>query len=125
MTTLADPIAATLSIDTLLAGLAYANGRVDVHIVAECDSSNDLLLDMASSGAPAGTVVLAEKQTAGRGRRGRTWHQSAHGLAFSLLWRLPEARAAAGLSLAVGLAIAESLGEDARLKWPNDVLLGD
>ena len=113
---------AGFSADAVLAGLAYAQGRVVLHWVPQCDSSNSLMLEMARAGAPAGTLLFAERQTAGRGRRGRTWHQSAEGLVFSLLWRLPQGCNPTGLSLAVGLAVAESLGEGASLKWPNDVL---
>ncbi|HTH95628.1 MAG TPA: biotin--[acetyl-CoA-carboxylase] ligase [Rhodocyclaceae bacterium] len=112
--------------EALLPRLTTAAGRVDVHSLAECDSTNLQLLAMARAGAPAGTLLIAERQTAGRGRRGRTWHQGKGALAFSLLWHVP--RPPAGLSLAVGLAIAEALQNDdeqrnAQLKWPNDVLV--
>ncbi len=94
-----------------------------------CDSTSSELMRRADQGAPAGTVVVADRQTAGRGRRGRTWLSApAASLTFSLLWRFsgPPARLS-GLSLAVGVALArglESLGaRGIRLKWPNDVLL--
>ena len=94
-----------------------------------CDSTSSELLRRADQGAPAGTVVVADRQTAGRGRRGRTWLSTPEAsLTFSLLWRFsgPPGRLA-GLSLAVGVALArglESLGaRGVRLKWPNDVLL--
>lgn len=102
--------------------------RFDIDVLAECDSSNSRLMARAEAGAPSGTVIVAERQTAGRGRRGRHW-ASAPGdsLTFSLLWRFPPDTALDGLSLAVGVALAralEDLGiEDIRLKWPNDVLL--
>ncbi|WP_197706829.1 biotin--[acetyl-CoA-carboxylase] ligase [Sterolibacterium denitrificans] len=107
------------------AGLAC---RFDIDVLAECDSSNSRLMARAEAGAPSGTVIVAERQTAGRGRRGRHW-TSAPGdsLTFSLLWRFPPDTALDGLSLAVGVALAralEDLGiEGIRLKWPNDVLL--
>lgn len=114
-----DPIQA----ETVHALLTQAAGRIDLHVLPECDSTNLQLLAQARAGAPAGTALLAERQTAGRGRRGRTWHQGTAALAFSLLWQLPEARDPSGLSLAVGLALAEALSPQAQLKWPNDVLL--
>lgn len=104
-------------------------GRFAIIALDACDSTSSELLRRADQGAPAGTVVVADRQTAGRGRRGRTWLSApAASLTFSLLWRFsgPPARLS-GLSLAVGVALArglESLGaRGIRLKWPNDVLL--
>ena len=109
----------------LLADLA---GRFNVDAVAECDSTNSELLRRAEQGCPSGTVLVADRQTAGRGRRGRSWLSSPQdGLTFSLLWRFagPPTRLA-GLSLAVGVALAracEALGAHGLgLKWPNDLL---
>jgi BirA family biotin operon repressor/biotin-[acetyl-CoA-carboxylase] ligase len=100
--------------------------RVEVRVVAETGSTNaDLLAGIGALRGP--TLLIAEKQTAGRGRAGRAWH-SAPGasLTFSLAWKfnLP-LRALVGLPLAVGVGIAETLRAfevDARLKWPNDIL---
>ncbi|HTJ96879.1 MAG TPA: biotin--[acetyl-CoA-carboxylase] ligase [Rhodocyclaceae bacterium] len=114
---------AFIQAEALAALLTSAAGRVDVHVLPECDSTNLQLLQMAKAGAPSGTLLLAERQTAGRGRRGRSWFQGQNSLAFSLLWRLPEQRSASGLSLAVGVALAEALDPQTQLKWPNDVLL--
>lgn len=113
----------------LQARLAPMAGRFDVDALDECDSTSSELLRRAAQGAPAGSVVVADKQRAGRGRRGRSWLSSAGaGLTFSLLWRTQQpASQLGGLSLAVGVAVAqvlESLGaENVVLKWPNDVLL--
>lgn len=114
-----------------IAGIAAALGpaaaRFDVDVLPECDSTNALLLARGEAGAPGGTVIVAHRQTAGRGRRGRQWHSApGDGLTFSLLWRFPSACAMEGLSLAVGVAVAAAL-EDAgigglALKWPNDLL---
>lgn len=104
-------------------------GRFDVDSVAEIDSTSSELLRRAADGAPAGTTLVADRQTAGRGRRGRDWFANPGDcLMFSLLWRFdgPAGRLS-GLSLAVGVAVAvalEKLGvSDVGLKWPNDVLL--
>lgn len=113
----------------LSALLGCARGRVDVDVLAECDSSNSVLLERAGRAAPSGSVVVAERQTAGRGRRGRVWRAApGDSLTFSLLWRFTgDVSRLAGLSLAVGVALArglESCGvRGVALKWPNDLLL--
>ena len=100
-----------------------------------CESTNQLLLKAAEHGAPTGSVYVANEQTAGRGRRGRSW-VSAPGctLAFSLLHSFPlVAGGLSGLSLVVGVAIMRALASPSLgvpvdgirlgLKWPNDILL--
>lgn len=95
-----------------------------VEVVAEIDSTNSELMRRARAGHTAPVLLVAEAQTAGRGRMGRGW-QGGNGevggaLACSL--GLPLApRDWSGLSLAVGLALAEALHPDIRLKWPNDL----
>lgn len=94
----------------------------------ECGSTSDVAAERARAGAPEGLVVLAEAQTGGRGRLGRTWHSPAgSNLTFSILLRPtrppPEIPP---LTLLVGAAVAEALcrfGVVPRLKWPNDVQL--
>lgn len=99
---------------------------LEIHDVL--DSTNSHLLRAAAAGAPHGTCVAAELQTAGRGRRGRGWQARLGGsLTFSLLWRFAQgAGALSGLSLAVGVALVRTLEElgvrEAALKWPNDIL---
>lgn len=112
----------------LLSQLGTARARFDVDWLAECSSTNTVLQERAAKGAASGSVLVADVQTAGRGRRGRSWLSSPdNSLTFSLLWRLPPAVRSAGLSLAVGLAVAqalESLGaRGVGLKWPNDIWL--
>ena len=109
--------------------LGLLAGRFDVDALDECDSTNSELMRRAESGAPSGTVIVADRQTAGRGRRGRSWLSAPESsLTFSLLWRFsgPLARLS-GLSLAVGVGLAsglESLGaQGVWLKWPNDFYL--
>ncbi len=104
-------------------------GRFDVDALDNCDSTNSELMRRADQGAPSGTVIIADQQTAGRGRRGKTWlSQAGDSLTFSLLWRFSGSAARlSGLSLAIGVALArglEKLGaQGVCLKWPNDVLL--
>jgi BirA family biotin operon repressor/biotin-[acetyl-CoA-carboxylase] ligase len=108
--------------------LGSAARQFVLELVDCVDSTNTLLMQRANGGAPSATVVAAENQSAGRGRMGRVWHADMGGaLTFSLLWRFERgAGALAGLSLAVGVALArvfETLGAArAMLKWPNDVV---
>jgi BirA family biotin operon repressor/biotin-[acetyl-CoA-carboxylase] ligase len=101
--------------------------RFDIDLQAECASTNAALLARADAGAAGGTVIVAERQTAGRGRQGRAWLSSpGDSLTFSLLWRFAPRTAPAGLSLAAGLAVAEAIQKvgagGTALKWPNDLL---
>ena len=112
----------------LRAALGPAAVRFDVDALASCASTSSLLLERLSAGAPSGTVVVADRQTAGRGRRGRSWQSTPEdSLTFSLLWRFPlSADKLVGLSLAIGVAVARALhlleAQGVGLKWPNDVL---
>ena len=111
--------------------LGAASDGLHIEILDHASSSNALLLQRSSQGAPGGTVLAVEWQTAGRGRLGRTWHSGlGDTLTFSLLWRFDGGLATlSGLSLAVGVAMMRALHElgiaGAGLKWPNDVLLND
>lgn len=104
-------------------------GAYSIEIHDSLDSTNTALMTAALRGAADGTLVCAEHQYAGRGRRGRRWHAVPGGsLTFSLLWRFETGlQSLSGLSLAVGLAIARAVNRHsqhpARLKWPNDVLV--
>jgi len=122
------PDASPLSVQKIAAALGLLVSRFDVDVVAECDSTNARLIERAEAGAGSGTVIAAERQTAGRGRMGRVWFSSpGDSLTFSLLWRFPRGTPLGGLSLAVGMALAENLKAlgivGVALKWPNDVLL--
>ena len=94
--------------------------HVEVH--AQIDSTQTLLV---SEGGRDGRVVIADHQTAGRGRQGRSWLDVPGAmLMFSVLLRdIPPDRASL-TSLQAGVAVARAIGEDARLKWPNDVRIG-
>lgn len=117
-----------LNIEIVTAALG-APALFKVEILDSCESTNTLLLNRVQQGVPSGSVVVCERQTAGRGRRGRAW-LSAPGdsLTFSLLWRFPAGMPPPmGLSLAVGVAAAHALDDlgaaGVSLKWPNDILV--
>ena len=96
-------------------------GRPRVHL-RETGSTNDHARALAEAGAPHGTLVTADAQSAGRGRQGRTWSAPAgHALLLSLVLR----GAPPLLPLAAAVAVAEACGDAAQIKWPNDVLVGD
>ena len=88
----------------------------------ETGSTNDRARELAAAGAPHGTLVTAAAQTAGRGRQGRIWSAPpGHALLMSLVLR----DAHPLLPLAAAVAVAGTIGSEARIKWPNGVLLGD
>ncbi|HVN08365.1 MAG TPA: biotin--[acetyl-CoA-carboxylase] ligase [Patescibacteria group bacterium] len=93
-------------------------------------STNDAALELGHSGAPHGTVVLAEQQTAGRGRVGRKWHsEKSNGIYMSVLLRPGISPVEAPLiTLVAGLAardaVAEQTGVAPDVRWPNDLMLG-
>lgn len=101
-----------------------------VHISDSIDSTNAEALRLVEAGCAAPFLVLAEQQTAGRGRRGRKWVSPfAQNVYYSLVLRIEGGlRQLEGLSLVVGLAVMHALRESgvqgAALKWPNDVLVG-
>ncbi|MCW7536673.1 biotin--[acetyl-CoA-carboxylase] ligase [Aquabacterium sp. A7-Y] len=98
---------------------------LSIEAAAEVDSSNTRLLERARRGDTAPCLLVAERQSAGRGRQGRPWH-SAPGASLTFSLGLPCApRDWAGLSLAVGVALAEALPAGIVLKWPNDLWLRD
>jgi BirA family biotin operon repressor/biotin-[acetyl-CoA-carboxylase] ligase len=103
--------------------------RPQIIRLASVDSTQRYAAMLATDGAADGTAVVAETQTAGRGRRGRLWRDTpGASLLVSVILRtsLPLTRVPT-LSLAAGVAVAEALitmaGVEARLKWPNDVLV--
>jgi BirA family biotin operon repressor/biotin-[acetyl-CoA-carboxylase] ligase len=84
------------------------------------DSTNQRARELAVAGAPHGTLVTAAEQSAGRGRQGRSWSAPpGRALLMSLLLREWPAH----LPLAAAVAVAETVGEVAAIKWPNDVVL--
>lgn len=122
----ADALERRVLVDDLLTGTGLWQ-RIDV--VAETGSTNADLADAARAGAPGGTVLVADHQTAGRGRLGRSWTAPpGSGFALSVLLR-PEAPLErwTWLPLLAGLAVSDALrqqtGLPAEVKWPNDVLV--
>jgi BirA family transcriptional regulator, biotin operon repressor / biotin---[acetyl-CoA-carboxylase] ligase len=101
-----------------------------VHWFEEVESTQLVARDLARDGAPEGTIVIAERQTAGRGRLGRQWHSPLGlNLYCSIVLRPPLApgavpRVALVIGAAAAAAIAEETGLRPAIKWPNDVLLG-
>lgn len=99
--------------------------QLEIHPII--DSTNAYLTNLAQQSATTGQVCLAEYQTAGKGRRGRSWVSPfGHNIYLSLLWHYQHGPGAlAGLSLAVGVAVVRALAkagvEEVGLKWPNDI----
>lgn len=93
--------------------------------LAECGSTNtEALAHLRAGGGPL--LLSASRQTAGRGRLGRAWQSDDAALTFSIALPLPSELDLAGLSLAVGCAVADALdpvGTRVQLKWPNDLFL--
>jgi len=90
----------------------------------------DVAHELASAGAPAGVLVVADHQRRGRGRSGNRWESGREaGLWMTLIERPTDARVINVLSLRLGLVLAEALqgftDQPVRLKWPNDAFLGD
>lgn len=92
-----------------------------VEVVPSIDSTNSELMRRARQGRHEPVLLVAEDQTAGRGRVGKGWHsRPGQSLTFSLALPLSPADWS-GLSLAVGVSLAESIDPQVRLKWPNDL----
>jgi BirA family biotin operon repressor/biotin-[acetyl-CoA-carboxylase] ligase len=119
-------------LDARALAAALSGSRWRVEVVAESPSTNALVAGRASEDEPEGLVVVAEHQSAGRGRLGRVWVTAPRAaLTFSLLVT-PDAVPVATwpwLPLLTGLAVVEGVsvctGLEASLKWPNDVLVAD
>jgi len=106
---------------------------LDVPHILVLDATGSTMDDahrLASAGAAAGTVVLTDRQTAGRGRNGRRWEsESGQGIWMTVIERPNDPRALDVLSIRLGLHAARALDryapERLRLKWPNDLFVGD
>lgn len=119
--------------DDFASALAIAGHRAGIFSrqvlwYAEVGSTNDVAATLADRGEREGTVVIADAQTAGRGRHGRVWlSPPGAGLYMSIVLR-PAAHAVSLLTIAAGVALAEGIqaatGLEPQLKWPNDVYIG-
>ncbi len=99
-----------------------------IHRYKRIASTNETALMLAEDGEPEGTVVIAESQSAGRGRLGKTWVSPDTGLYLSVILRpkIPVTyfwQMAYLVSVAAAESIHEMSGIDARIKWPNDILI--
>lgn len=116
--------------ESISAGLDTKWAGCDIVYFAQTDSTNKQARLLAREGTKHGTLVIADTQSAGRGRRGRGWISPAgEGVFMSLIVR-PEmppsevAKMSLTLALAVARAIERETGLDARIKWPNDIVIG-
>jgi BirA family biotin operon repressor/biotin-[acetyl-CoA-carboxylase] ligase len=104
---------------TAQASAKHVLGRPRLHL-RRTDSTNDRARELASAGAPHGMLVTASEQTAGRGRQGRRWSAPpGSALLMSLLVRSPPPL----LPLIAAVAVCDVAGEDAAIKWPNDIVV--
>lgn len=118
-----------LDYESVLSAIGEQRSWFHFELHDHLESTNTYLMKQSAQGANHATAVAALLQTKGRGRRGRAWQAGlGASLTFSLLWRFQSgASALSGLSLAVGVALIRAFHEvgltDAKLKWPNDVLV--
>jgi BirA family biotin operon repressor/biotin-[acetyl-CoA-carboxylase] ligase len=102
-----------------------------VHVYSTIDSTNVRARELAEQGSPAGTLVVADEQKAGQGRRGRGWYSpKGGGLYLSLVLRPAELPNPGLISLLAGLGMARAVdrlleGGPAAVKWPNDLIVAD
>ncbi len=100
-------------------------------VIAECESTNDLGKELAEAGASQGTWISSLKQSAGRGRLGRTWLSAEGNLFLSVILRPPSDFQHWGwLPLAIGVAVSKAVDHvrphsGIKLKWPNDLWVGE
>lgn len=103
----------------------------DLHFAETIGSTNDAATELSLAGAREGVSVLADQQTAGRGRRGRSWSSPpGAGLYLSVVFRGAELTAVPGLvtlgaGVAAAAAVQRATGMPVALKWPNDLVIGD
>lgn len=101
----------------------------EIHCYDSIDSTNTKAKELAESGHPSGTLVVADQQTMGRGRRGRSWESPAGTGIFMTLMLKPDINPgnASMLTLVAAMAVAKAItavtGEPAQIKWPNDIVM--
>jgi BirA family biotin operon repressor/biotin-[acetyl-CoA-carboxylase] ligase len=118
-----------ISKEELISGLETKAFGKKIFVYETLDSTNACAKALADTGAPEGTVVISEHQTAGRGRQGRSWHsQPGHNLLFSVILRPGLEKDKAGLlpffaAYSAALAIEQHTGSKCECKWPNDIMI--
>ncbi len=117
-----------LSVDKILKNLKTKSFGKNLILLEQIGSTQTEAKILAEKGLPEGTVVLAEEQTAGKGRLGRDWESARGGLWFSIILRPPFLPHKASLlalssSVAIAKAVEQCAGVSCRLKWPNDILV--
>ncbi|MGL4669158.1 MAG: biotin--[acetyl-CoA-carboxylase] ligase [Methanobacteriaceae archaeon] len=99
----------------------------EIYYYSEVDSTNNLAKRLAENGAIEGTIVISDTQKSGKGRMGKKWESPTGGIWLSMVLRPKVSLKKAPLiTLATGVAVARTLkgiGVDAKIKWPNDVLV--
>ena len=121
-----------LTPERILDGLGTRWLGRSLHCLEETDSTMRVASELARQGAPSGTAILAERQTAGRGRLGRSFHSPARRNLYVTFLVRPDVAAAEAPAhvLAAAIAVADAVAgatgsrDDVEIKWPNDVLLG-
>lgn len=102
----------------------------EIHHYSEVDSTNEVAKELAEKGSPEGTIIIAESQRSGKGRRGKKWLSPSGGVWMTIILRpdIPLSQAPL-LTLVTGVAVAKTLANDCNLdvgiKWPNDILIGE
>ena len=125
-----DPASGALALAELRQGVTTERLGSDFHYFSEIDSTNTFARQRAENGAPEGEIVIAEAQTQGRGRRGRHWQSPPFtNLYFSVILRPKLAPVhAPQITLMAAVALVEStvgfIPQTAKIKWPNDILVG-
>lgn len=99
-----------------------------IHHFEDISSTNEVAKRLAQSGGPHGTLVISETQSGGKGRLGRTWRSPSGGIWISLIARADiDARDGAKITPLMALAVAKAIkwatGLEAKIKWPNDILI--
>jgi BirA family biotin operon repressor/biotin-[acetyl-CoA-carboxylase] ligase len=102
----------------------------EIHYFKEVDSTNDVAKELAREGAPEGTMVIAERQSEGKARRGKQWLSPEGGVWMSMILHPQVSPSQAPLlTLVTGVAVAQTIYNefkiDVGIKWPNDILIGD
>jgi len=120
------PLDSKLDEETIRRGVQTRWLGGTIKVLEVCSSTNDAVKAMAENGAPNGLVVIAETQTAGRGRLDHVWYSPKGGVWLSILIRTPHEASINSLPLVAALGAAKALkkwGVEAKVRWPNDIVV--